>query len=139
MVFKFATDRERYNMIKEARFKDCIITIITEKGHKDIDMGISIFKIVHTKQYVVVLLNGHDLLDTQNHNRNIVCLDEEGQLVWRVSNPDLVSLSKERTHNYFTVITLKNERRIEAFKWDGFLVNIDIRTGEFVSKWTFTK
>ena len=126
-------------MINEARFKDHIITIINDKSVKDIDMGISIFKTIHTQQYVVVLLDGHSLLDTPYHNQNIVCINGEGSLVWRVANPDLQSLSKERTHNYFTVITLKDEGRISAFTWDCYLVDIDIHTGNFVSDWTFTK
>ena len=126
-------------MIKDTRFKGQIITITTDRSSKDIDMGIPIYKVINTDQRVILLLDGHYLLDTQNHNRNIVCLNEEGRLVWRVLNPDLVSLSKERTHNYFTGIAFKEGGRIEAFTWDCFLVDIDIRTGEFVSKWTFTK
>ena len=126
-------------MINETRYKDKILFIVTDRNSKDIDMGIPIHKVINTEQYIIILLDGHYLLDTQNHNCNIVCLDEEGVLLWRVSNPDLVSLSKERTHNYFTGIAFKEGGKIEAFTWDCFLVDIDIKTGKFIGEWTFTK
>ena len=127
-------------MIKEALFKDKFVTIVTDKGiSRNIDLGYPVYKLLKIDKYVVVLLNGYYLHETEYHNRNIICLDEEGKLVWRVSNPDLKSLSKARTPHAFTGISLKEEDKIEAFTADCFLVDIDIHTGAFVSDWTFTK
>ena len=127
-------------MIKEVSFKEKFVTINTSKGIvKDIDVGFQVYKIIKTDKRVIILLNGYFLHETEYHNRNIICLNEQGEIVWRVENPDLLSISKERTPNAFTNITLKENNKIEAFKFDCYTVDIDINTGKFVSDWVFTK
>ena len=127
-------------MIKEVFFKEKFVTIKTSVGiAKDIDVGFPVYKVIKTDQYVIVLLNGFFLHETQYHNRNIICLDEQGNLIWRIENPDLVSPSKKQTPYAFTNITLKENNKIEAFTADCFIVDIDIDSGKFVSDWEFTK
>src|SRR3989338_3126906 len=127
-------------MVKDVLFKGRFVTIVTQACvSKDIDVGFPVYKIIKTDKYVVILLNGYYLHETEYHNRNIICLDEQGKEVWRIENPDLLSISKERTPYAFTNITLKEKNKIEAFKADCYIVDIDINTGRFVSDWEFTK
>ena len=127
-------------MIENVLFKEKKLTIILDTGdQKEFDVGVAIYQVVYTQRHVVILLAWEDLYDTEYHNRNIICLNEQGEIVWRVENPDLLSISKERTPNAFTNITLKKNNKIEAFKFDCYTVDIDINTGKFVSDWEFTK
>ena len=127
-------------MIKNVFFEGRNLTIVHEIGtQKRINIGATIYKAIFTSKHIVLLLSWEELNGTEFHNRNIICLDEQGKEVWRIENPDLVSLSKERTPNAFTNITLKDADKIEAFTFDCYTVDIDINTGKFISEWEFTK
>ena len=127
-------------MIKAISFNKTVLKVLLENNlHKEIDLGATIWDVLYINECIIVLLRSKELSGTENHNRNIICLNEEGKIVWRVANPDLQSLSKSRTPYAFTGISLKGEDKIEAFKSDCYLVDIDIKTGKFIGEWTFTK
>lgn len=127
-------------MIKNVSFKENILTVISESGdRKDIDIGARVLKVVFTDIYVVMLLNWMDVNNTQYHNRNIICLNEEGKTLWRIVNQDTLSPSKEKTHYARSSLELKNNDCIRAGTIFGTEVDVGIHTGDLMGNWEFTK
>ena len=127
-------------MIKNVIFEKRKLTIISNTNESNnIDLESTIQDVVFKEDRVVVLLKGLELFDTAYHNCNIVCYDEYGDLIWRIENPDKLSTSKIKTYNTFQNISLKNDKKIEAYLDSGYMVEIDIETGQFVGDWRFIK
>ena len=127
-------------MIKNVTFKDRCLTLFFDAGEfTDIDVGISIYKIVFTSKYVVVLLSWEELNDTELHNCNIVCFNEKGKILWRIVNQDTLSLSKEKTCYSWTSLELKNDSCVRVGTFSGMEVDVDINSGKLLGNAKYTK
>ena len=127
-------------MIKNVLFKEKNLTVISStEESKNIDVGARILRVVFTQTHVVALLNWTDLNDTEYHNRNIVCFDERGQLLWRIVNQDTLSPSKNKTYYSWSSLVLKNDGCIKVGTISGMEVDVDINSGKFISRGEYTK
>ena len=100
-------------MIKNVFFEGRNLTIVHEIGtQKRINIGVTIYKAIFTSKHIVLLLSWEELNGTEFHNRNIICLDEAGQMLWRIVNQDTLSISKERTNYAWSSLKLKNNECI---------------------------
>ena len=127
-------------MIRNVSFKESELTIVSSKlGNKNINVHATIIETVFTDQYVIIRLRGKDLANSEYHNRNILCFKENGSVMWRIANQDKMSPSKEKTNYFYSSLELKNGDVVKVGTTLGMEVDVNIRTGEFVSDWTFTK
>ena len=127
-------------MIKNTFFEGSNLTIVDQTGTKKIiNIDIDIYKAIFTSMYVVLLLSWEKLNGTEFHNRNIVCLDETGKILWRIINQDNLSTSKEKTNYAWSSLKLKNNDCIRIGTTVGMEVDIDIHSGNLLGNWEFTK
>ena len=94
--------------------------------------------IIHDNKIFVKL----KLVQGDKENRNIFCLNEKGEVLWRVQDPDdywsQITKKTIKAHARFTGIAIKNkEDVITAYNCDSHIYNIDLETGKILSaKWT---
>ncbi len=127
-------------MIKEATFNGNRLTIISEKDKRlDLNLEAIIYKVVHTDSRVAVLLSWEELENTEFYNRNIICLNEEGRILWRIVNQDSLSISKKKTNFAYSMLVLKDSKYLEVATTLGMAVDVDIDTGNFIGEGRFIK
>ena len=125
-------------MIKDVTFKGQQLVIKHNGQQRETEIGITIYDVVFIDNYVIVLLSWEELANTDVYNRNILCLDKEGEQLWRVEDPDWYRSGKVKTEAPFTSIRIV-DNKLEGGTWDGFDIIIDIKTGKLMKDWQFTK
>ena len=127
-------------MIKDVKFSGNKLTIISEKGdHFVMDLEATIYKVVHTASRIAVLLSWEELVNTEFYNRNIICLNEKGEILWRIVNQDTLSISKKKTNFVYSMLVLKDSRYLEVATTLGMATDVDIDTGNFIGEGRFIK
>ena len=127
-------------MIKDVSFRESELKITSgDESRKIINVGITIYKIVFTSERIVLLLSWEELNNSDLHNRNIVCLDENGQMLWRIVNQDTLSISKEKTYYSWSSLALKNDQCLRVGTISGMDVDVDINTGKLLGNAEYTK
>lgn len=86
----------------------------------------------------LILLNYMDYSKTYG-NRNIFCLNERGDVLWQIKDPNLyrVAGSKE-TDAAFVGMRITKDNKLRATSWNSFTYDVDIETGA-LSNGEFTK
>ena len=127
-------------MIKHVFFEGSNLTIVDQTGaEKIINVGVNIYKVISTSVHVVLLLSWEELNGTEFHNRNIICLDETGNILWRIINQDTLSISKDKTNYAWSSLKLKNNDCIRVGTTMGMEVDVNIHSGNLLGNWEFTK
>jgi hypothetical protein len=114
------------------------LTILQNGISKVVHLETSIWMAIHTDSRVIVLLDTVGMENSELYNRNIICIDDGGSVLWRIEDPDLYRSGKIKTKAPFTSIRFKDDKLI-GFTWDGFDIPIDINTGKLSKEWDFTK
>lgn len=125
-------------MIKNVNFNNQVLIMDTSRGIKEIDLGCKIRQALVFENKVFARFDSSCFRGTEFHNRNIICLDEEGKQRWRVEDPDIYRSGKIKTEAPFTSIRIV-DNKLEGGTWDGFDIIIDTETGKLMGDWQFTR
>jgi len=72
-----------------------------------------------------------------DRNNNILCLNEKGEILWQIQDPDELSKSGKKTDSPFVGLYIRNGV-IRAANWNSFDYDINLENGK-LSNPEFTK
>lgn len=121
-------------MIRQVTINGKTIEIDTDRGKCFKEFLDPIHEYLVYKNRVLVVLNYMDYSKALG-NRNVLCLDAEGNTLWRVEDP---LENKKVEADPFVGVHLSKEGAVRVFTWGGYSYVLDIETGK-VSHAKFVK
>ena len=125
-------------MLNKVDYKENYLFIDSTYGCQRINVGHKVWKILSDDNRIIVLVDPEKLYDTELNNRNVLCFNEQGKVLWQVEDPDIYRSGKIKTEAPFTSIRIVDSK-LEGGTWDGFDIYIDVQTGKLLPGWEFTK
>ena len=110
-------------MIKKIEILKNILKIICDKENNSFKFENDIQQSIIKNNYIFVLIKSRDV------NRNVYCLNESGNIIWQIEDPDLKRPNKITTDSPFTWIQFVDDFKLQAFNWDSHKYEVDINTG----------
>ena len=80
---------------------------------------------------------GRKDIDTKQKNRNIFCLNERGDILWRIQDPNDLRKDGKKSDWPFVGLWVKDDI-LGATNWNSIAYEVDIETG-VLSNGEFTK
>lgn len=121
-------------MISKVEFKDKKLIIESSNGVfiKDFNLGIAEV-VVHMNKILVLL----KLVRGNKENRNIFCINENGDTVWQIKDPDDYNPYVDKSDAAFTGIRISPDGKLLANNWNSSVYEVDINTGNLSNpRWT---
>ena len=124
-------------MIKEVRYKGNNLHVGSTEGFKEIDLKYKIWNVLTYNNKIFVLFEPDELYGREINNKNIICLDEGGETVWKIENIDALRPSGTKTDSPFVGMSLGDNGILHVRNWDGYFLNVDMNTGKLSNpRWT---
>ena len=124
-------------MIQTVKKDDKTVTIETTEGIFKRTFLDDIQEVLVHSDRVLVRLNYMDKSKTLG-NRNIFCLNERGDVLWQIQDPDTYPPGFPKSDSPFVGVRITKDNKLRATSWDSHGYEVDINTG-MLSNAEFTK
>ncbi len=116
-------------MIEDVKKTEGLLSFFSHNSRKIIQFGTKIWEILKFDSSVVVMT-----APDEEGARNVHCIDENGNKIWTVEEPEGV----KGQANAFMNIWLTENKELWGGAWSGLAHQIDLETGKILST-KFTK
>jgi len=120
--------------------RDKKLIIHSREGQFEKDFKFPIREVLEIQGRLIVRLDtlGRKDINTEEKNRNIFCLNERGDILWQIQDPDTYPPGFPKSDSPFVGMRLTKDGKLRATSWDSHAYDVDIETGT-LSNAEFTK